>query len=92
MHKLIASILIFTACGTALAAEKKIEGRLEYLNPKTARINGVSYAFNPRLAECLTEGHRVTCETLLGVGYADQVVAIVNNNAVTKLDVTKLSQ
>lgn len=91
MHKLITLMLILV-CGTAFAAENKIEGRLEYINQKTARINGVSYAFSPGLAECLTEGRRVSCNNVLGVGYADKVVVIVNNNAITRIDVTKLSQ
>jgi hypothetical protein len=78
--------------GVASAAEQTIEGRLDYLVKKTARINGQSYEFNASKAKCRTPDGAVTCGTLLGVGYADWVRATISNDEVIELEVIKLSQ
>jgi hypothetical protein len=78
--------------GTAFAAGQTIEGRLDYLVKKTARIDGRSYEFNASSAKCTMPYGTVTCGTLLGVGYADWVKATVWNDEVIELDVIKLTQ
>jgi hypothetical protein len=83
---------LLVVSGAASAAGQTIEGRLDYLVKKTARINGQSYEFNASSARCSVPNGIVTCGTLLGVGYADWVKATVWNNEVIELDVIKLSQ
>lgn len=76
------------------AGSEAYEGRLTQITATYVTVDGTrSFTFEPRTAKCFdAEGAELTCETLVGVGYADRARLTVFANAIRRIDVIELQQ
>ncbi len=80
--------------GAHAAGSEAYEGRLTQITGTYVTVDGQhSFTFEPRKAKCFDPaGAELTCETLVGVGYADRARLTVIANAVRRIDVIELQQ
>lgn len=70
-----------------------IEGELQKITREYVTVNGKSFSLAYSGAQCRDEtGTRLTCDTLIGVGYADRVRVTISGGVAIKVDVLKMSQ
>lgn len=85
---------IFTASVNAAEAPALTAVRLALItNDSVVVDDGPTLLFDPIAAQCFDHmGVRMTCATLVAVGYADQANVTVSGNTVTRIDVVRMQQ
>jgi hypothetical protein len=73
-----------------------LEGWLRLLPTEAVINHQYRYKFDPKRAQCFTargeERIPTTCETLLGIGYADRARLTLSGDQVVRIDVLELQQ
>jgi hypothetical protein len=92
--KNVLCIALLAATPIASAAEQVFTGRLSLINGKEVVLDSKqSFAFNPRNAVCIDfRGDALTCETLVGIGYADKVNITLVAGVVKRIHILELQQ
>jgi hypothetical protein len=92
---LIFNVIIGTlAAVTAHAAEAPIQGRIvQITSTQVIMDEGPTLKFDPVAAQCFDpRGYRLTCETLIAVGYVDEARITMTGEFVTRIDIVRLQQ
>lgn len=94
-----AALCTLTAGHLANAADaantlEPVVGRLAQATDRTVTIDGVgTFKFDPGRAQCFDHHKvRLTCATLVAVGYADKVSVTIAGDTVTRIDIIELQQ
>lgn len=91
----LAAVLLVAAAGaqTGNAAEV-IEGNLSQVTDKSITIDSAkTYKFDPAKAECFDfRKDRMTCATLVAIGYADKARVTFVGDAIQRIDILELQQ
>jgi hypothetical protein len=73
-----------------------VEGWVRLLPTEAVVNHQYRYKFDPKRAQCFTargeERIPTTCETLLGIGYADRARVTLSGDQVVRIDVLELQQ
>jgi hypothetical protein len=81
---------------TAVAATPAsvVEGRLTQVAATFIQLDHQqTYSFDPAIAECFDfRGDAMTCQTLVGIGYADRARITLRGTTVQRIDVLELQQ
>jgi len=80
----------------AAAAEgsQVLEGRMSQLTSTQVTIDGAfSFRFNPATAQCFDfRGSATTCDTLIGIGYAQRARLTISGDTAVRIDLLELQQ
>ncbi len=79
---------------SAAGALSVVEGRLTIVTATAVQVDhGASYEFDPASASCFDfRGDAMTCDTLVGIGYADRARITLRGTAVQRIDILELQQ
>jgi hypothetical protein len=94
----LSSLLVALAFPTlhtlAAAAPAVVEGRLTQVTTTFLQVDHArTYQFDPVSAVCFDwRGDALTCDTLVGIGYADRVRITLRGNVVQRVDILELQQ
>ena len=79
---------------SAAAAPGVVEGRLTQVTRTFVQVNhGQAYEFDPASARCFDfRGDAMTCDTLVGIGYADRARITLRGTVVQRIDILELQQ
>ena len=71
-----------------------VEGRLSRVTGTEVQVDhAASYQFNPATASCFDfRGDAMTCDTLVGIGYADRARITLRGPVVQRIDILELQQ
>jgi hypothetical protein len=71
-----------------------LEGRLTQVTATSVQVDhDRTYLFNPAVAQCFDfRGDAMTCDTLVGIGYADRARITVRGTDVQRIDILELQQ
>ena len=71
-----------------------VEGRLTQITATAVQVDhGQTYQFNPAVAQCFDfRGDALTCDTLVGIGYADRARVTLRGTDVLRIDIVELQQ
>jgi hypothetical protein len=71
-----------------------LEGRLTQVTMTFVQVDhDRTYQFNPAVARCFDfRGDAMTCETLVGIGYADRARITLRGTDVQRIDIVELQQ
>lgn len=78
----------------AAGAPGVVEGRLTQVQATFIQLDHQqTYSFDPANAQCFDfRGDAMTCETLVGIGYADRARVTLRGTTVQRIDVLELQQ
>jgi hypothetical protein len=78
----------------AQGAPQVLEGRLTEVQATFVQLDHqYRFAFVPADAKCFDfRGDAMTCETLVGIGYADRARVTISGNEVQRIDILELQQ
>lgn len=78
----------------AAGAPSVVEGRLTQVRADFIQLDHQqTYSFNPGTAKCFDfRGDAMTCDTLVGIGYADRARVTLLGTTVQRIDVLELQQ
>ena len=79
---------------SAAGAPGVVEGRLTRVTATTVQLDhAATYQFDPVSAQCFDfRGDAMTCQTLVGIGYADRARITMRGTVVQRIDILELQQ
>ena len=90
------ALLATTASAAPPANSSVLEGWLRLFPTEVIMNYQYHYKFDPKRAQCFTaRGEQrifTTCETLIGIGYADRARITLSGDQVVRIDVLELQQ
>lgn len=70
-----------------------ITGEITQISSQSVTIGGKKFAFEPGQAECYdASNQKMTCETLVAVGYADEASIMIDRGRIKRIRVIRLNQ
>lgn len=93
-HLICNALVGLLAATAALAAEATLQGRIAQItHTQVIMDEGPTLKFDPVAAQCFDHrGVRLTCETLIAVGYVDDARITMAGEFVARIDVVRLQQ
>lgn len=90
----IVLVSLFAPSTHATEAATTITGRLSVVKANLVEVDRTQrFQFQPSNAECFDHnGVRMTCQTLVGIGYADRARVTIVANQVRRIDILELQQ
>lgn len=92
-----ASSIVFAMLASSAASaagSEVLEGRLSQITHASVTVEGIAtLVFRPASTQCFDpRGAALTCETLIGIGYADRARVTVRGDEVRRIDLLELQQ
>lgn len=85
---------LLALAASAAGAPGVVEGKLTRVTANELQIDHAQvYQFDPVSAKCFDfRGDALTCETLVGIGYADRARITLRGTVVQRVDILELQQ
>jgi hypothetical protein len=94
LSSLLVALALPALHALAASAPGVVEGRLTLVSNTSVQLDhDRTYLFDPVTARCFDwRGDALTCETLVGIGYADRVRITLRGTVVQRIDILELQQ
>ena len=94
LSTLLLAVGLSAPCAFGAGAPSVVEGVLTRVTATEVQLDHrAAYQFNPALATCFDfRGDAMTCETLVGIGYADRARVTLHGTVVQRIDILELQQ
>lgn len=90
----LALMLCLSARLSAAVGEQTLQGHVTQITSNLVTFeDGRTFKLDLKQSQCFTpRGYKITCETLVAVGYADKAKITIMGNTVQRIDLLDLKQ
>lgn len=94
LHALLAACVLVATPSLSEQPPQVLTGRLSVVTARHVEVDRTQrFPFQPANAECFdTHGNRMTCQTLVGIGYADRARITLSGGRIRRIDLLQLQQ